>query len=141
MASPFAAAMRAADATLNAAFGERVRIEPRLALGPGRGELGAPRPDPDRPVREVRATFTLRAAADTLQGVRRGTELNGMTRMAVAEAHLWLPAAVLARLGYPLQADDRVVLVERAGQPAYAIVKPEPSDLADGRYPLVASRS
>ncbi|RVU13160.1 hypothetical protein [Methylobacterium oryzihabitans] len=141
MASLFADAMAEADAVLVEEFGERVRIEPRLALGPGRGELSGPRPDPEREVREVRAQFTLRGAVDTLEGVRQGTKLNGMTRLAVAEAHLRMSAAVLAGLGYPLQADDRIVLVERAGQPAYAIVKPEPSDLADGRYPLVASRS
>ncbi|ACL55629.1 hypothetical protein [Methylobacterium nodulans] len=133
MPSPFALAMQKAHTVRTATFGEAIRITPMA----GEGEMAARTPDPARPEREVRGVFTLRPGEDTLQGVRRGTELNGMTRVAVAPAQVWFEASVLAGLGYALKPDDRITLTERPGQPVYTIVKRGPTDLDDATVPLV----
>lgn len=133
MGSPFAAAMRAADTAIGSTFGESVLITPRR---PGAGELRAAGVDPTRPARSIRGVFTKNAAADNLGGVRRGTELQGMTSMAVAPTRIWFEARALARLGYVLRADDLVTLTDRPGAPSYAIVKRGPSDLDDATFPL-----
>lgn len=129
--------MAAADAVITGYFGETVLISPWIKPGPGRGEMTPPSADPSRPPREVQGVFTLHPAADTLQGVRRGTELNGMTRMSVGVAEIWIVPAVLKSLSYAVKVGDRITLTEQPGPPSYEIVRVEPSDLAEGRLLLV----
>ncbi|WP_018261355.1 hypothetical protein [Methylobacterium sp. WSM2598] len=133
MPSPFARAMAAADTVVARTFGEAVLVTPMT----GAGELAARTPDPLRGSTLVRGVFSLKPGEETLQGVRRGTELNGMTRVAGAPAALWFPASVLAGLPHALRPGDRITLTERPGEPVYELVKRGPSDLDDQTWPLV----
>lgn len=124
MGSPFEAAMAAADAVIGATFGEPIRVTPRV-----KATNKPPQPDPSRAVRTVRGTFTRAPAVDRLQGVRTGTQLQGMSRVAGAETAVWLEAAQLALLGYMPAAGDLVTLTGRAGAPSYAVATAPPDDL------------
>ncbi|BAQ50424.1 hypothetical protein [Methylobacterium aquaticum] len=137
MPSLFARLMAPADAVQTRVFGETILLSPWIKPGPGRGEMIPAGADPARPPRTVRGVFTLYPASDTLQGVRRGTELNGMTRMSVGVAELWIEPAVLASLPYAVGVGDRITLTDEAGTPSYEIVRAEPTDLAEGKFPLV----
>ena len=139
MASPFEAAMAAADAVLAGVFGEdldTVLVQPRVL-----GELSGSKADATRPAMGITGVFTLVSLKDRLAGVRQGTELTGMTKVATAEARLWLPAAQANRLGYLIRNGDRIVLSGRPGAPAWEVVDPGFTDIGDYTLSLVRDRS
>lgn len=138
MGSPFDAAMSAADAVISGTFGEAILVTPRRSAD---GELKAQSADPDRAPTTVEGVFTLNGAADRLGGTRQGTELQGMSTVAVAAASVWFSADALDEIGYALQAGDLVTLTERPGRPTYAIAKRSPTDLDDSTFPLTRERS
>ncbi|GJD78010.1 hypothetical protein [Methylobacterium gregans] len=136
MASPFDAAMAAADAVLTGLFGEQVRVLARVE-SEKRGFL----PDPTRGEKDgVWGAFSLRAGTDRLGGTRQGTELQGMSTMAVAPAQIWFSAEELAAIGFVPRQGDLITLTDRPGEPAYAIAKRGPSDLDDATFPLTRER-
>lgn len=108
-------------------FGESVRIEPLVS-----SEYAAAAADPDRAIATVRATVALSPATDGLEGRRRGSEMQGFTRLALRDARIWFSPADYAGIGYGLRSGDRVVLVERPGEPPYLVARePVASDRGD----------
>lgn len=134
MVSPFDAAMRAGDRTLMRIGGETVRIEPRIE-NQFRGSVA----DPARPIVEVQGSFTVRSDLDRLQGVRKGTELNGMTQALLAPARIWFSYHEYAKIGYVLEKGDVVRLIKRDGEPRYEVLASTPTEVGDVTIPLVAT--
>lgn len=128
MGSPFDAAMRAADRTLDSVFGEPFRVEP-LAPGAG-GDRDAPLgPDPARPPQAV--TMTYQEAGDDYSPTSRGVAANTAQRRTGAD----LRVSVLGhRLPYALRAGDRIVR-EGTGV-AYRLNAPEPDDAGRIWFPI-----
>lgn len=126
MASPFDAAMRAADAVVMATFGELVLVTPRVTI-PKRG----PAPDPDRMAGTVNGVFTFTSSDTPIEGSRRGSELTGFGVVAVSQGQLWFSAASLAALGFRPRKDDAVSFPDRDPTRSYVIVRVDPSDVGD----------
>ncbi|MFN3890165.1 MAG: hypothetical protein ACK4MV_07185 [Beijerinckiaceae bacterium] len=126
MASPFDAAMRAADAVVMATFGEPVLVTPRVAV-PKRGPVF----DPNRAAGTVAGVFTLTSGETPIEGSRRGSELMGFGAVAVAEGQLWLSAASLAALGFRPRKDDAVSFPDRDPTRTYVIIRVDPTDIGD----------
>jgi hypothetical protein len=126
MASPFDAAMRAADAVVMATFGELVLVTPRVTV-PKRG----PAPDPDRAAGTAPGVFTLTSGESPIEGSRRGSELTGFGAIVVAEGQLWFSAASLTALGFRPRKDDAVSFPDRDPTRSYVIVRVDPSDVGD----------
>lgn len=126
MASPFDAAMRAADAVVTSTFGEPVLVTPRVTV-PKRG----PASDPDRAARTVKGVFTLTSGETPIEGSRRGSELTGFGSVAVTEGQLWLSAASLAVLGFRPRKDDTVSFTDRDPTRTYVILRVDPTDVGD----------
>lgn len=117
-------------------FSERVRVVPLLSSEYAEGVA-----DPDRAPVNTRATVALSPRVDDFDGVRQGRNLDTNTRFAERNASIWFPPAVYAGIGYRLRTGDRVVLVERAGQPAYSVARdPVSSDRGDVSVYLVEER-
>lgn len=109
------------------AFGEAVRIEPIVS-----SEYADPIPDAERAPVDARATVSLSPTVKTFDGQRQGTKINTMTRFAERTASIWFPPADYAAIGYALRAGDKVILVERAGAPAYSVARdPVSTDRGD----------
>lgn len=106
-----------AVADMEAAFGEQVRIEPYI-VPVGRG---VPHPDPERAIGETVGRFQAKPGTADLEGSREGTRLQGMTRLASVTPTLKLSAEAVARLGFRPRGGDRLVLIERPGEPTYSI--------------------
>lgn len=118
------------------AFSERVRIVPLLS-----SEYAEGLADPDRAVVNTRATVALSPRVDDFDGVRQGRNLDTNTRFAERNASIWFPPAVYAAIGYRLRTGDRIVLVERAGNPAYSVARdPVSSERGDVTVYLVEER-
>lgn len=131
MPSPFAAAMAAADAVIGSTFGEDIRITP---MCPASGELKAASVDSQRPMRTVTGVFTLHGATDRLGGTRQGTELQGMSSLAVAPATVWFSAETLASLPFEIVPGDRITRIEEPGEPWFEVARRAPSDLSDATF-------
>jgi len=136
MASPFEAAMAAADTAITAIMGEAIQIHP-MVQSQYKGAI----PDPDRPVVSVQAVFTLTPESDRLKGMKTGAEIEGFAALQVADAELWICAEVVKSLPYRPRADDRIVLAEKPGTSSYSIVRPKPSDLGDLKFALVVENA
>ena len=126
MASPFDAAMRAADAVVTSTFGEPAHVMPRVTV-PKRG----PAPDPDRSPGAVAGVFTLTSGETPIEGSRRGSELTGFGAVAVSQGQLWLSAPSLTALGFRPRKDDAVSFPDRDSATSYVIVRVDPSDIGD----------
>lgn len=126
MASPFDAAMKAADAVVEATFGGAVEIRPML-VSQYKGTI----PDPGRAPVTVRGVFTLTPALDRLQGARVGAEMQSFVQISTGDAEIWFRTEEVAKIPYDLKTGDHIALTERAGVPIYSIVRPLPSDLGD----------
>lgn len=126
MASPFDAAMRAADAVVTSTFGEPVLVTPRVTV-PKRGPVS----DPDRMDGTVTGVFTLTSSETPIEGSRRGSELTGFGAVAVAEGQVWLSAESLAALGFRPRKDDAVSLPDREPARTYVVVRVDPTDIGD----------
>lgn len=117
-------------------FGERIRVVPLLS-----SEYAAGVADPDRAQVNTRATVALTPKVDGFDGVRQGRNIDTSTRFAERNASIWFPPAVYAAIGYGLRTGDRIVLVERAGSPAYSVARdPVSSDRGDVMVYLVEER-
>lgn len=138
MASPFDAVMMAADSVFGTVFGDEVLVTPRRASS---GELKPMAADPERPSRTVTGVFTREGGTDRLGGTRQGTELQGMSTMAVAPARIWFSTETLRDLGYAPVAGDLITLTNKPGRPSYAIARHAPSDLDDGTFPLTTEKT
>lgn len=135
MASPFDAAMAAADAVQNSVFGEPVTIAPRIAT-PRRGQA----PDTNREARTVTGVFTLVGDEVPLEGSRRGADGRGTTTFAVGDAKVWLSRESVVALGFTPRKGDAVSLPDRNTDERWAIVRPDPSDLGDITLHIVRER-
>lgn len=127
--------MAAADAVVTGVFGDEVLITARVE-SEKRGFML----DPSRGERAVQGVFTLRTAPDRLGGTRQGTELQGMSTVAVAPAQVWFSAGELAAIGFVPRQGDLITLTQRPGRPSYAIAKRGPTDLDDATFPLTRER-
>ena len=116
----FDAIAAAADAAIDGVVGESLRIEP-MADG---GYTGAGASDPDRPVRTA-------PTEPSRFGGQSNERLPGLSRVMARETVAHLSAAVAGSLGYRLRKGDRVVRVDKAGEPAFEVAFSEPTDLGD----------
>ncbi|KAB2876897.1 MAG: hypothetical protein F9K43_00580 [Bauldia sp.] len=123
----FDAIAAAADAAIDGVVGESLRIEP-MADG---GYTGAGASDPDRPVRTVVGTFRSTPTEPSRFGGQSNERLPGLSRVMARETVAHLSAAVAGSLGYRLRKGDRVVRVDKAGEPAFEVAFSEPTDLGD----------
>ena len=127
MASPFEAALSAADATMNATFGEEIEIRPRRPV-----PRGMPIADPNRPIRSVAGIVTITNGIGDIGGARLGSKLDGVTRLGLEGASVWMSAGVAAGLGYAVATGDLVVRTEKAGLPSFAVsAPPRPTEHGD----------
>lgn len=126
MASPFDAAMRAADAVVTSTFGEPAHVMPRVTV-PKRG----PASDPERVAGTVPGVFTLTSGETPVEGSRRGSELTGFGAVAVAQGQLWLSAASVGGLGFLPRKDDAVSFPGRDPTKAYVVVRVDATDIGD----------
>lgn len=124
MPSPFDAIDAAMQATVDALFGEGIRVipqagDPNYAAGD----------DPDRPARAgVRATVAIAAKIATTD--YSGSMRNGAP-VASAPSELWIDRIAYAALGYALKRGDFVEITELPGQPVYKIAAVRPFDSGD----------
>lgn len=130
MASPFDAAMRAADAMLDRTFAERARIEPQSS-----GEYAAT-DDPERPSYEADVVVGQYPSHLTFKYV--GKFDGDKPTIAADEIHVWahedqLPAD---RAMWP-KAQDRVVLLTRPNDHALIIHAVEPDGVGRFMYRCV----
>lgn len=131
MASPFDAAMAAADTVQNSVFGEPVEIRPR-ARALRRGQAS----DTTREPRTVTGIFTLAGDEVPLEGSRRGADGRGTTTFAGAEAMLWLSKETIATLGYRPREGDAIVFLDRSTDQRWSVVKADPSDIGDAKLQI-----
>ena len=132
MPSPFDDLDAALSAAVDANFGERAAIIPRVS-----GQYVARAADPGRAQRLVRGVFSLGPASDTVQGQVKGAEFSGTTRMVSGASEFWISAAEAAALGYEIAAGDVVRLDSRPGAPVYAVAAPHRTDAGDINLILV----
>ncbi len=122
MPSPFDAFDAAAQAVIDATFGEGIRIEPMRA---GNYAAGA---DPDRPVRATRATVS------RAPGVRK-TNYPSTNRqsadVAASPTEAWIDRAAYAALGYPLRRGDIIILTDDARTPRFEVTACHETDGGD----------
>ena len=124
-----------ADGVVTAVMSTRAELLPLL---PAR--LALPSPDPSRPAFMVDGVFTDQPDDEVLQGQRQGSgsEFKGTTALAAASRSLWLSAAEAARPGYALRKGDAVRLLDKPGQPVFAIVRVDITDHGDVTLILTA---
>lgn len=128
MTSPFAYLDAALSAAVDQAFSETVVISPIVT-----GEF-ASAPDPSRPSRTVRGTFSSGPSSDSL-GVRGQGSFSGPTLRATQSATLWIAAAERAALPYALVPGDRVSMPGRPGQ-IFEITMLGDTDMGDAELKL-----
>ena len=117
-------------------FSERIRVVPLISSEYADGVT-----DPDRAAVDTRAVVALSPKVDDFDGVRQGRNLDTNTRFSERNASIWFPTSVYAAIGYRLRPGDRIVLVERADQPAYSVARdPVSSDRGDVAVTLVEER-
>lgn len=133
MASPW----RRLDALVGRAvarqYSEVVALQPTIAA-----DYTERAPDPSRPAAEIKGIFSLEFSTDDLRGQRLKGEFAGVGRAVLGAACLQVMASAYAALGYAIREDDRIVLTERDGGPAYAVAAVHP--LGDGDVLLVLTR-
>lgn len=125
MTSPFDAAMRVADISIAATFGELILVTPRLPFA-----RHAPVMDIDREETAVRGVFTLVGGVERLTA-QIGKQFQGMLFLADAEALVWFPEVSMEQLGFDFHKDDEISLIEREGKPRYSVVQDYPSSQRD----------
>lgn len=104
---------------LDVTYGECVRILPQASAG-WRGKGGA---DPIREVREIVGRYRAKPVTGELEGNREGSKFQSMTRIASTAHTMRISPGELVKLGYALQANDRVVLLDRTDTPTFTIVR------------------
>lgn len=117
---------------VEAELGERVRVMPML-------EGGARRPitaDPSRPQREIVGRYHSGSAISELEGSRQRSSMDGTTRMLGATQILRISSGQLGALGYPIRQSDRIVLLDRPGEPAFSVIDATPSDVGEAKLML-----
>lgn len=103
---------------LDATYGERVRILPQAAAA-WRGQGGA---DPGREVREIVGRYRAKPVTGELEGNREGSKFQSMTRISGTAQTMRVSPGELAKLGYALQPNDKVQLIDRPGAPIFTIM-------------------
>ena len=129
MGSPFEDADAELSAPVLEAFGEPATIRPRRG-----SQYGSPGADADRLPDQVEVIFSESPGLEWLSGSRRGSDLQGGTRVSVGDAEVWISKAGIDALGYTPAKGDLVSLRGRAFSVAAA---PMVSDLGDMRLLLV----
>ena len=124
-----------ADGVVTAVMSTRAELLPRL---PARLALAGT--DPSRPPFVVDGVFTDQPDLTALQGQRQGSgsEFKGTTVLAAATRSLWLSAAEASRPGYALRKHDAVRLLDKPGQPVFAITRVDVTDHGDVTLILTA---
>lgn len=122
---------------LDDAYGERVRIEPRGSAGWRTGG-GI---DTERPIREIVGRYRSKPMTSELEGNREGSRFQSMTRIAGNSQAMRVSPSQAAAIGYPLTANDRIVLISRPGAPAFTIVRVGARDGGELTIELTAEAS
>ncbi len=133
MGSPFDEADAELSEAALEAFGEPATIRPRRG-----GQYGSPGADADRLPDQVEVIFSESPGLEWLSGSRRGSDLQGGTRVSVGDAEVWLSKAGVDGLGYTPAKGDTVSL---RGRRFAVVAAPMVSDMGDMRLLLAREGS
>jgi hypothetical protein len=109
----FAQAWSKARPQLDRIFGGSVQIVPMIV-----SQRKGARPDPARASVTIQAKFTLKPDTDSIQGIRKGSQLESFSTVQVARAELSIRADVWSTIPYALADGDVVVVPD---QPRFSI--------------------
>ncbi len=111
---------RVAGRSLDATFGGRVLVQPRLS----EDIYGPPLPDPLRADQEILGHFATSPRTIETRGSVIGTEVRGGTRLgAPGQTAVVFTAEQYARLTYELAVGDLLKFLDEPGEPVFVVAK------------------
>lgn len=136
MTSPFDALDAQVSDALESAFGETVRLIPRISR---RGaQYVAAAADPDRLLVDFIAVPTDAPKSVDTRGQRTGFRMGSASRLVVGRFELWVSAATVAKMAVEIQPGDVMQMSDWDGQPTFNVVNAIPEGCGDLRIILSA---